>query len=163
MQTVLFFLSILLLNSIPTAGITKCKIFVYRVLSSPCWLCILEGSGYRWKGEKISIISDTQLSKARITDMNAMASKSRATDDSQTAFGPWNVQGPFSDSLTSNSFRLSQSKSSRCGIYWFSQARRETKGKSKTRFPSPDQFLFCQSCPHQWAQEKGEPLEYFVE
>lgn len=134
---------------------TKRKTYVFCLPFSPCWLRTLEGSEQSWKGEEISIISDTILSKAQIIDMHAMMSKSSPTDDSQTAFGPWNVQGPFSDGLTSNGARFTQSNSSRCGIYWLTQASGETRGESKNRFPPPDQFLFCQSCPHQWALEKG--------
>lgn len=94
------------------------------------------------------------MSKAWIIDTHATMSKSRPADDSQTPLGPWNVQRPFSDIWTSNGAQLCQSNSPGCGIYWLSQAKREMRGESKTRFSLPYQFLFCQSGSHQLAQEK---------
>lgn len=57
----------------------------------------------------------------------------KLSDDSQTARGPWNAAAR--DISTSNGPRLRQPNSSGCGIYWLSQAKRESRGaRSRTRF-----------------------------
>ena len=137
------------------SDVIKCQIEASCIVSSTMLIappCSVSAQVKRWKdkhylGHIIAKGTDNWHARHRCPKVGP-------ADDSQTAFGPWNVQRPFSDIWTSNGAQLCQSNSSGYRIYWLAQAKRETRGESKTRFSLPYQFLLCQSCSYKSAREK---------